>query len=183
MNEASTLTRTNKTARAQAVATSDISSGSAKGDFKWTKTHGFFIQMGGFMIYENGRPKQVLSWKKFKEHYKAGRIDISTYTEDSINDHSKADGFAKGIAVIQTFWFITQCVVRLAQKDLTLTELELATAALAVLSLVMYLLWWNKPFNAQVPIAITISQPHCVDDHTQINVQRNSKGKIKFPFV
>jgi len=28
--------------------------------FKWTRTHGFFLQMGGSMLHENGGPKHVL---------------------------------------------------------------------------------------------------------------------------
>ncbi|KAF9566500.1 hypothetical protein CPC08DRAFT_778642 [Agrocybe pediades] len=104
--------------------------------FKWTKTHGFFLQMDG-------------------------RIDLSEITEARIKpDRSKADGFSKAIALLQTSWLIIQCISRLSTKHLTLTELELATAALATLSLFVFILWWNKPFNAEVPIAITLSGPH-----------------------
>ncbi|KAF4616601.1 hypothetical protein D9613_008288 [Agrocybe pediades] len=124
----------------------------------WTRTHGFFLQMGGFMLRDEGEGKnnRVLGWESLKEYYKQRRLDLSDITEDRINDHSKADGFAKGLALLQMFWFITQCVARLFDKNLILTELELATAALAVLSFAMYLLWWNKPFNAGLPITITL---------------------------
>ncbi|KAF9555526.1 hypothetical protein CPC08DRAFT_711929 [Agrocybe pediades] len=135
---------------------------------KWTRTHGFFLQMGGFMLREEGKKDRVLGWKALKEYYKQGRLDLSDVTEDRINDHSKADGFAKGLALLQMFWFITQCVVRFFDKNLILTELELVTAALALLSLVMYFLWWNKPFNAGIPITITLlpaeTDPQSKDD-------------------
>jgi len=127
---------------------------------KWTLTHGFFLQMGGFMLYENGKAKHVLGWKEFMVHYKAGRVDLSNITEACIADHSKADGFAKGLALLQTVWFITQSIARFSDKNLVLTEIELVTMALAILSLGMYSLWWNKPFNAQIPIYITLSQPN-----------------------
>ncbi|KAF9566499.1 hypothetical protein CPC08DRAFT_614544, partial [Agrocybe pediades] len=103
-----------------------------------------FLQMGGLMLHDKGRAKQVLGWETLMHYYQAGRIDLSSATEASINDHSKADGLAKGLALLQTFWFIVQCIARFSDKSLVLTELELATAALAVLSLIMYLLWWNK---------------------------------------
>jgi len=125
-------------------------------DFKWTKTHGFFLQMGGFVLLE-GKKKRILGWKRLMEYYKARQIDLSDITEASINDHSKADGFAKGLALLQTCWFIVQCIAWFADHHLVLTELELITAALAVLSLAMYFLWWNKPFNAEIPIMITLS--------------------------
>ncbi|KAF9542826.1 hypothetical protein CPC08DRAFT_801537 [Agrocybe pediades] len=123
---------------------------------RWTRTHGFFLQMGGFMSREEGKQDRVLRWEALREYYKEGRLDLSDITEDRINDHSKADGFAKGLALLQMFWFITQCVARFFDKNLILTEIELVTAALALLSFAMYLLWWNKPFNAGVPITITL---------------------------
>ncbi|KAF9549270.1 hypothetical protein CPC08DRAFT_675049, partial [Agrocybe pediades] len=123
---------------------------------KWTRTHGFFLQMGGFMLREEGKKDRVLGWEALMAYYKQGRLDLSDVTEDRINDHSKADWFAKGLALLQMFWFITQCIARFFSKDLILTELELATAALAILSFAMYLLWWHKPFNAGVPITITL---------------------------
>ncbi|KAF9544968.1 hypothetical protein CPC08DRAFT_716324 [Agrocybe pediades] len=130
---------------------------------RWTRTHGFFLQMGGFMLREEGKPDRVLGWKALKEYYKQEQLDLSDITEDRINDHSKADGFAKGLALLQMFWFITQCVARLVDKSLILTELELATAALALLSFAMYLLWWNKPFNAGVPITIPLLPAGSID--------------------
>ena len=125
-------------------------------DFRWTRTHGFFLQMGGFVLVD-GKKRGILGWEPLIEYYKAGQIDLSDITEASINDRSKADGFAKGLALLQTGWFIVQCIARFSDNHLVLTELELATAALAVLSLAMYFLWWNKPFNAEIPIIITLS--------------------------
>ncbi|KAF9542832.1 hypothetical protein CPC08DRAFT_650076, partial [Agrocybe pediades] len=120
----------------------------------WTRTHGFFLQMGGFMLREEGKRDRVLGWIALVQYYMQGRLDFSDVTEERINDHSKADGFAKGLALLQMFWFIAQCVARFFDKNFILTEIELATAALALLSLVMYFLWWNKPFNAGIPITI-----------------------------
>ncbi|KAF9543751.1 hypothetical protein CPC08DRAFT_800417 [Agrocybe pediades] len=129
----------------------------------WTRTHGFFLQMGGFMLQEEGKEDRVLGWGALKEYYEQGRLDLSEVTADRINDHSKADGFAKGLALLQMFWFITQCVARLFDNNLILTELELATAALALLSFTMYLLWWNKPFNAGIPITLTLLPASSID--------------------
>jgi len=148
--------------------------------FKWTKTHGFFLQMGGFMLQsENGREKRVLGWKTFMNHYKLGEINLSDITEARINDHSKADGFAKGLALLQTCWFIIQCIAHFSDSKLVLTEIELVTAALAVLSLVMYFLWWNKPFNAEIPIVITLCAPQNRSSIRQpdVNRQTNVTGK------
>jgi len=55
----------------------------------------------------------------------------------------------------------SRCIARVLDKRLVLTKLELVTAALAMLSLVMCALWWNKPFNAEISRIITLlnSQP------------------------
>ncbi|KAF9554214.1 hypothetical protein CPC08DRAFT_766902 [Agrocybe pediades] len=140
--------------------------------FKWTKKHGFFLQMGGFVLYEKDKPKKILGWKALKKYYENGRIDLSEITEATIDDHSKADGFGKCIALIQTFWFIIQCIARFSDKHLVLTELELVTAALAVLSLLMYCFWWNKPFDAEVPIVIVLLDPkHEIRSHQDSSTQ------------
>jgi len=57
------------------------------------------------------------------------------------------------IAILQTTWFILQCIAR-GQQKLTLTELELVTLALASLNAVTYVFWWHKPLGIQVPIRI-----------------------------
>ncbi len=80
-------------------------------------------------------------------------------------DRSKADVFTKLFAIGQSAWLIVQCIARAAQglrrsnqspisgRLLTartaVTELELATMGLVGCALVMYLLWWDKPFDVQ----------------------------------
>ncbi|KAI9507953.1 hypothetical protein F5148DRAFT_1200841 [Russula earlei] len=59
---------------------------------------------------------------------------------------SKGSVISKGLVILQTGWFVTQCIARGAQ-GLPITEIELVTVAFATLNLVMYLLWWNKPLN------------------------------------
>ena len=110
-------------------------------DRGWTKTHGHFIQMGGFMLFEGDNPKGVvLSPSRFSELLMAGKIEFPTVTVEEVKDCSKADGFSKTIALGQTLWFVAQCLSRRAQHfDLTLVEL--LTLSLAVLNGVMYFLW------------------------------------------
>ncbi|TFK50292.1 hypothetical protein OE88DRAFT_1631560 [Heliocybe sulcata] len=109
----------------------------------WTQTHGFFTIMGGFL--------PLLSTPVHRDTgvHAAPSLDISTLpfpdiTSREIQDRSKGDWFSKGAAILQTSWFLVQCIARRIQR-LTLTELELATCAFAVLNAVVYGLWWNKP--------------------------------------
>jgi hypothetical protein len=57
------------------------------------------------------------------------------------------------IAILQTTWFITQCVAR-GQQRIALTELELVTLALASLNAVPFAIWWLVPLGVQDPIKV-----------------------------
>ncbi|KDR77199.1 hypothetical protein GALMADRAFT_435475 [Galerina marginata CBS 339.88] len=113
---------------------------------KWTKTHAYFIQMGGFTLFEGGNPKEVLLPEKMDELLLEGRIDFPRVTVEEIWDRSKGDGLSKAIVIGQTTWFIAQCIARRTQ-GLIVTELELVTGTFAAFNAVIYFLWWNKPLN------------------------------------
>ena len=121
----------------------------------WTKTHGHFIQMGGFMLFEGDISKGVLTPERFSELFAAGKIDFPTVTVEEIEDRSKADGFSKMIAFGQTLWFVAQCTARGAQH-LDLTLVELLTLSLAVLNGLMYFLWWNKPLDVRCSVRVSL---------------------------
>ena len=122
-------------------------------DRGWTKTHGHFIQMGGFMLFDGNIEKGVLTPERFSELLTAKKIDFPNVTMEEIEDRSKADGFSKMIALGQTLWFVAQCIARRAQH-LDLTLVELLTLSLAVLNGVMYFLWWNKPMDVRCPVRV-----------------------------
>ena len=124
-------------------------------DRGWTKTHGHFIQMGGFMLFgsEGNIAKGVLTPEVFSELLTEKKIEFPNVTVEEIEDRSKSDGFSKAIALGQTLWFVAQCIARRAQH-LDLTLVELLTLSLAVLNGVMYFLWWNKPMDIRCPIRV-----------------------------
>ena len=105
------------------------------------------------MLFEGDNPKGVLTPNKFSELLSAGKIEFPTVTMEEIEDRSKADGFSKTIAFGQTLWFVTQCIARRSQ-DLDLTLVELLTLSLAVLNVLMYFLWWNKPLDVRCPVRV-----------------------------
>ncbi|KAF7327373.1 hypothetical protein MKEN_00314900 [Mycena kentingensis (nom. inval.)] len=111
-------------------------------------THGFFMSMGGFTD-QRGHPLVRLV-----QIYRPGNLDaIRSVSEETIADKSKGDAFSKGVAFCQTWWFVTQCIARTAQR-LPLTGLEVATLAFAVVNASLWLLWWHKPLDVQEPIAV-----------------------------
>ncbi|KAF8649021.1 hypothetical protein AX16_006063 [Volvariella volvacea WC 439] len=123
--------------------------------YGWTMTHAFFVQMGGLMC-EDGKEYKVVviddegnvELGSKKVH---GGVILPAISEDEIRDKSKGDFLSKVVVVMQTSWFVLQCITRRVQH-LVLTELELVTLAFATLNIIIYFLWWNKPLNAECPI-------------------------------
>jgi len=114
----------------------------------WTITHGFFAIMGGFMEYDGNQPIRVLLPEELESYSLTGNGNFPRLSIAEIEDKSKGDAISKGVVILQTGWFITQFIVRVVQ-GLPISELELATVALAVLNFVIYLLWWEKPQNVR----------------------------------
>ena len=111
--------------------------------------------MGGFMLMDGDERKGVLTSDKLRTLLQKGKIAFPSITEEEIEDRSKADGLAKGIAVLQTTWFIAQCISRPAQ-GLIITEIELITLAIAALNGLLYFLWWNKPLDVKCCVPVLL---------------------------
>ena len=105
------------------------------------------------MLFEGNIAKGTLSPERFSELLTAGKIAFPTVTVEEIEDRSKADGFSKTIAFVQSLWFVAQCLAR-GHQHLDLTLVELLTLSLAVLNGLMYFLWWNKPLDVRCPICV-----------------------------
>ena len=121
--------------------------------------------MGGFMEYEGNQPIRVLFPETLQSYSLTGNGDFPRISKAEIEDRSKGDAISKSVAILQTGWFVTQCIAR-ALQGLPITELELVTVAFATLNFVIYLLWWDKPLNVQRGVRVykkrTTEEP--VDD-------------------
>ena len=83
-------------------------------------------------------------------------IDFSSFsvpTEAEIKDKGKSDWLAKSLVLLQTSWFVMQCIAR-AIEHLPVTHLEIVTLAYAAMNFVIYVFWWNKPLNVDRPVRV-----------------------------
>ncbi|KAG2071817.1 hypothetical protein BDR04DRAFT_1097835 [Suillus decipiens] len=119
-------------------------------DEAWTQTHSFFVLMGGFMLYVDGKPYATLPHDHILELIRGKCIDTPTLTADQIYDKSKGNAISKGLIMLQVAWFVMQLITR-AIYHLETTQLEAGTLAFAVLNFLTYAVWWNKPLNVQCP--------------------------------
>src|SRR6266545_3037636 len=95
----------------------------------------------------------TLTVEHFTELINDSNFEFPDTTEEEIQDRSKGDALFKLIAMLQTTWFLIQCIAR-GQQRLALTELELVTIALASLNAVTFAIWWHKPLGVQEPVKI-----------------------------
>ena len=78
-------------------------------------------------------------------------------TEDEIADRSKGDALSKTIFILQSTWFIAQCIARHIQV-LNITQLELTTLAMASLNGITFILWWDKPLGVQTVVRVYLKR-------------------------
>ncbi|KAF9446187.1 hypothetical protein P691DRAFT_648540, partial [Macrolepiota fuliginosa MF-IS2] len=114
----------------------------------WTLSHGFFLLVDGFVFYDKkGSFIGPLTPPILSERLESGEIDFPmAVTQLEIEDKSKCDFFTGLVVLCQTSWFIVQCIAH-AFTGLSLTHLEMATFAFAMLNVVIYAMWWHKPQN------------------------------------
>jgi hypothetical protein len=127
--------------------------------------------MGGFQLYE--RPDQELLKREeggiVRHSINPGKFvrilemaDVRAHqletiihctTEGDLKDRGKSDGIGKAIVILQTLWFVAQCIARGLQQ-LPLTELEIVTLAYAMMNFFIYFFWWDKPRDVRSPVRV-----------------------------
>ncbi|PPQ90235.1 hypothetical protein CVT25_012994 [Psilocybe cyanescens] len=149
-------------------STDGLNSIIAKG---WTKTQAFFLVMGGFSLYQDGVLLRTLEAREMEKLEEEGKIEWPTITEAEIKDKSNGDFFSKGVVVMQTTWFIIQCIAR-GSKRLVLTDLEVVTLAFAALTMVIYGLWWHKPLDVQVSAPVRLKKGCSADPDPKLEDEK-----------
>lgn len=132
--------------------------------------------MGGYHRYDGDTPVYPLHWEDVVELVRHGDIVLPgtpvalinpnttsgpstptvSPTMDEIKGRSKGDAFSKGFALLQTTWFVVQCIAR-AILHLPITELEIVTLAYTAITVLMYCFWWYKPLSVVVPVRVRVS--------------------------
>lgn len=129
--------------------------------------------MGGFMVFENNQDPRPRTLDPFKleDHLARGEIDI---TAQEIQDRGNGDMLSKALVIIQTGWFILQCIARWVE-DLPITELELVTLAFAMLNFFTYGLWWSKPLSVQCPYRVLMHRKPMSEEKEEVQGDCNAE--------
>ena len=101
-------------------------------------------------------------------------------TKVKIEDKGKSDWLAKSLILLQTSWFVMQCIAR-AIEHLPVTHLEIVTLAYATMNFVIYTFWWNKPLNVDRPIRVfQKSEPRESQPQTREPIPEGLVAVLKF---
>ena len=125
-----------------------------KDGIEWTMRQSFFADMGGVRVKLEDDEFPVAS-KHIHVLFKLRLINLDAIRPAVIKDRSKADGLAKLFTIVQTSWFLLQCLARLKQ-GLSITTLELSTIAFVVCTIGTNILWFAKPKDVMVPAVLKI---------------------------
>jgi hypothetical protein len=127
--------------------------------------------MGGFQLYElpdqelqkqekgeverysinPGKFVRILEVEDVRKHQL--ETIIQDTTEEELKDRGKGDVIAKAIVLLQTSWFVVQCIAR-GFQHLPLTQLEIVTLAYVMMNFFIYIFWLDKPRDVNCPIRV-----------------------------
>ncbi|KIK51354.1 hypothetical protein GYMLUDRAFT_252134 [Collybiopsis luxurians FD-317 M1] len=137
-------------------------------------------------LYFNNAPGEPEDFQCLLELFAAR--GLITITEQEIKDNlNHTDSTTKIVAVIQTGWFVVQCIAR-GIEGIAITELEILTLAFALLNFAIYLLWWSKPLGVRHPIRVNYPGSLAPERQKIIENQKGYWGRIAFwvllgPFI
>ncbi|PQE28288.1 Major facilitator superfamily general substrate transporter protein [Rutstroemia sp. NJR-2017a WRK4] len=125
-----------------------------RGIRKWSMTHAFYADMGGFIL----RTKDGVTWpldaneilylideEWIQEPVISKQLVID---KSEIDDRNKKNALVRVYAIVQILWFLINCTVREVQR-LAITTLELTTIGFIITTIGVSLLWLNKPTDIE----------------------------------
>lgn len=123
-------------------------------------TCAYYVAMGGMVLpgkTENSAfsaAQPSVNTRAFRELMRTSRSSAPpNLSQETVSDRSKADALAKPILCIQALWFCAQCITRLVER-LGITLLELNAFAHCICAIVIYFIWWHKPYDVKSPMVI-----------------------------
>jgi len=138
--------------------------------------------MGGFILYHNDIPQQVLSTYTFTKLLNAGCIDFPSITEQDIKIKSSAHPLLAAITLLQATWFIIQCIAR-GTRGLDITLLEAITIVLIGIHAILFIAWWHKPLDPHSFVRIDAKTLPSSPDALRILHNEAALGGVHRDFV
>ncbi|CEI67908.1 unnamed protein product [Fusarium venenatum] len=127
---------------------------SCAGHNHWTITHGFFADMGGFVLRADGLSQPIpLNAEQLFYLVDKKYVDCPDITAGELKDRNKSDGLARLITIWQGTWFLISFIARLIQ-GLHVTTMELTAVSFVVILFGTAWCWKDKPSDVGTTITL-----------------------------
>lgn len=120
---------------------------------RWGTIQAFCVRMNGVILQTKDSWTFQVDYQNVVPLIEAGVIEPSHLRIPDIQTRSKADSFAKGFALLQSFWVMCNIIAR-AVYQMPVSPLEISTVAYVVCAVISYAFWWHKPKDMETPIII-----------------------------
>ena len=111
---------------------------------QWSEEHGFFAEMGGFLLKtKGGFPVFPVNSSQVLYLLKKGVIEYPTVTKEAIRDKNKSDSLLRLITIVQVLWLLITTCCRAAQ-GLAISCLEITALAYLPCTLCTVFVWRKK---------------------------------------
>lgn len=138
---------------------------------QWTMRHGFFADMGGFLLLTPDFEPFPVTSRHIHYLVTHDYLEFPEVSKQEMTDKSKQDTVAKGVTFFQVSYLVLQCIAR-ADQDLPITTMELSALGIVVCSIMTACCWWQKPADVQTPIKIRLK-----DTITISKIQEHAGGR------
>jgi hypothetical protein len=121
--------------------------------------YAYYVGMGGFAaeFQDLHNTLDRVTITSYGVLYMARHGYLCKVKKCDIEDKSKANKFAKGLVCVQVAWVIGQAIER-RTAGFPITLLEIHTIVHAVCALLMYGLWFKKPFDINAPTILDFGE-------------------------
>ncbi|KAK4167168.1 hypothetical protein QBC43DRAFT_312281 [Cladorrhinum sp. PSN259] len=121
---------------------------------QWTITHGFFADMGGFVLTADDLPRPIpLNAEQLFYLVKNSYVEYPDITAADLKDRNKSDGLARLLTIWQGTWFLITFIARLIQ-GLHVTTMELTVVSFVVILFGTAWCWKEKPSDVGSTITV-----------------------------
>ena len=114
----------------------------------WTMSMAFYALSGG-CVYSSETDEQRVMCRDaiayLAVHEPQSLLQLQRVV---LQNPGKANAIGKAITCAQAIWFCSQCVARL-NGSFAVSLLELNTFAHCISALLIYIFWWNKPYDVE----------------------------------
>ncbi|KAE9969585.1 hypothetical protein EG328_006798 [Venturia inaequalis] len=138
----------------------------------WTRSHSWFATMGGFAVRNPAGHLRALDSDTFLRLLKNQTIAVPRISVTDIEKKSNGNGAIKAIAAIQILYLAAEILGR-AVQHLAVTTLELFTLAMAMMALILYAIWWDKPLDVMLPFEV---EPKENNDEARVTLAMEAKN-------